>query len=468
MRIWLITGLALAMAGAVSRPAVAQAVPSAPALSAQSARAIDAIARDEIRSGSSPGIAVGIVQDGLLVYARAFGVATVQRRRPAQPSTEFYVGQISEQFTAASILLLAQSKVLTLGDKVTRYVPELTVGRDVTIQQLLNQTSGLPDYAATPAWAAQRFRPVRLGDVIAAVNRMAPASAPGKKFAQNPLNYMILGAIVQRASGLPLSVYYQTHIFAPLIMTSTFAAGDEGISASHAAGYAREGRQFVAVRVPDPSWLSGWGSLVTNVHDLAKWDIGMPLVLNVDSVRSMWTAAGAPGELAYGMGWTIDQRGGQRYVWQNGTIAGYHAMNAVLPDQHVAVIVLANVDSSGDPALEPERIAARILDIVAPMPPSRFGNVIVERAREWLGRLQRLDIDRTQLTPAFSKYLSDQVVQYADFKALGTLLSMVPLESFTRSGDTVYVFDVRFTHGEYHYEFALAPDGKIDGLFLRS
>jgi hypothetical protein len=91
----------------------------------------------------------------------------------------------------------------------------------------------------------------------------------------------------------------------------------------------------------------------------------------------------------------------------------------------------------------------------------------VQRASDWLGRLQRLDIDRTQLTPAFSQYLTDQVVIDADLKSEGPLESIVPVESFERSGDTVYVFDVRFRRGAMRCEFALTPDGKIDQLLLQ-
>jgi hypothetical protein len=143
-------------------------------------------------------------------------------------------------------------------------------------------------------------------------------------------------------------------------------------------------------------------------------------------------------------------------------------MNAVLPDEHLAVIVLTNADSlNGATTVQPERLANRILDIIAPLPPAHFGNLITTRAAEWLGRLARVDVDRTQLTTAFGQYLSDQVVHRADVASFGGVLSLVPVESYQRSGDTVYVFDVKFRRGAYRFNFTLAPDGKIDGLFLQ-
>jgi CubicO group peptidase (beta-lactamase class C family) len=430
------------------------------------ARAIDDIAQGEIRAGSTPGIAIGVVQDGLLVYARGFGFANLAAHRRAGAATEFYAGSLSKQFTAASVLLLVQDKKLSLDDKVTKYVPELSIARDVTIAQLLQQTSGLPDYTSAPGIVHDPSKPVKMADLIKAVNRMHVVATPGKQFQYNNFNYMIAALIVQRVSQIPLSVFMQTRIFEPLIMTSTFLAGDQGISPQHAVGYTRGANgKFERAKPWDPSWLFGSGDLVTNVYDLAKWDVGMPLLLNVDSVRLMWTPGvqGSP----YGTGWMIDQRAAQRFVWHNGEISGFHSMNALLPDRHIAVIVLTNADSlHGQDVVSPERIANRILDVVAPLPPAHFANAITQRATEWLGRLARDQIDRTQLTTQFSQTLSDQLVIRTNLKDLGPVLSMVPIESFQRSGDTVYIFEVKFRNGTFRYQFALAPDGKIDGLLL--
>lgn len=443
-----------------------QVTPTAPPFTQARAHAIDAIAEGEVRAGSVPGMAIGVVEDGLLVYARGFGRANIALRRSAGAATQFYAGSIVKQFTAAAVLLLVQDKKLSLDDRVAKYVPELTAGKAITVGQLLAQTSGLPDYTNAPGVAHDPAKPVKLAELIKAVDKMKPAGDPGKQFQYNNLNYMLAALVVQRVSQVPFSVFLQTRIFEPLIMTSTFLAGDEGISLNHATGYTRSASgKFTPAKRWDPGWLFGSGDLVTNVYDLAKWDVGMPLLLNVDSVRTMWTPGVA--QSPYGMGWMIDQRGGQRFVWHNGEVAGFHAMNALLPDEHVAVIVLTNTDQlHGQDVISPERVANRILDQVAPLPPAHFGNVIMQRANEWLGRLARDDIDRTQLTAQFSQYLSDQLVIRANFKGLGPVVSMVPTESFQRSGDTVYVFEVRFRNGTYRYQFALAPDGKIDGLLL--
>lgn len=463
----LVPAVGAAAPQAAPPPAVPQTQLTPPPFTPDRARAIESIALGEIHSGSTPGLAIGVVEDGLLVYAHGFGMANLETHRGMSGSTEFYTGSVMQQFTAAALLLLVQRKQLALTDKVIKYVPELTIAKNVTIEDLLYQSSGLPDATQAPGISHDLTHPMKIADLIKAVDKMSLAFDPGTKVEYNNFNYTIAGLVAERVSQLPLSVFLSSNVFQPLIMTSTFLAGDQGISQAHAVGYTRTNGRFVRARTWHASWLAGSADLVTTVDDLAKWDVGMPLILNVDSVRSMWSTAPNVAGAQYGMGWIIDQRGGARFMWRAGQIAGFHAMNALLPDQHVAVIVLTNADSlSGESTVQPELLANRILDVVAPLPPAHFANVVLERAAEWLGRLARGDIDRTQLTPAFSQYLTDQLVEQTDLKSLGPVLSMVPIESYQSSDDTVYVFDVRFRRGALRYQFKVTPDGKVDGIQL--
>ncbi len=364
--------------------------------------------------------------------------------------------------------MLAQDGKLKLDDRVTKFVPELHVAGDATILQLLQQTSGLPDYTHAPGLKIDRTHTVKLADIIAAVDKMQPAAKPGTKFQYNDLNYMIAGLIVERASEVPLSDYLQQNIFMPLVMNGTFYAGDRGISPLHALGYTGSPGHFRRAETWDPAWLFGSSGLVTNVYDLAKWDIGLPLLLRVDAERTMFTPSGVGTETQYGLGWVIDQRGGKRFVWHDGDIPGYQAMNAVLPDDHVAVVVLENTDDMhGRAVAHPEAIAAEILDIILPPSAMHLSNTVIDRARDWLERLADRRIDRTQLTPAFSKYLTDALVERENFAALGKPHALIPIASVAQpNGDTMYEFLVHYPRVQYYYEFTLAKDGKVDGLYL--
>ena len=432
---------------------------------------IDRLARNEIHYGVAPGLAIGVIEDGRVVYARGFGYADIAKKTPFAADTETYAGGLTMQFTAAAVLLLLQDGKLKLDDRITRFVPELAhAGATVTIEQLLLQTSGLPDIAGAEGISTDPTRSIKIGDLLAALDKMKPAAPPGTAYANNPLNYIVAGLIVERASNETLSDYLQQQIFSPLVMDRTFLAGDLGISPEHAVGYTHANRpgNFAPVRPWDPAWLLGARGLITTVDDLAKWDLEMPVLLRIDAVRTMFTASGIGGPTQYGMGWVIDRRGGRKFVWYDGEISGYHAANAVLPDDHLAVIVLTNVDTfHGGRVALPSQIAARILDIVAPPGAAHLDNAIVSRAREWLQRLADKRVDRTQLTPTFSTYLSDDFVAREDFASLGKLQAIVPLSSTTETnGDTLYEFLVRYPSVQYHYKFSVTTDGKIDEILL--
>jgi len=465
MKAWL---LVLVAALALAIPAGAQPAPGHVFTPDMAAR-IDRLAQAEVTADRTPGIAVGIVEDGRLVYSRGFGYANVARRTSVGPDTQFYVGSVSAQFTTSAVLLLVQDGKLKLDDRITKYVPELTIAGNVTVAELLQQTSGLPDYTKAPGIDSDQTRVDKINDLLAAVDKMQLAATPGTTYEANDFNSIVAGLIVERVSGVTLSDFLQQRIFLPLVMNQTFYAGDTGISPSHAVGYTRSpATKFAPTRPPDPSWLLGARGVVSNVYDLAKWDIEMPILLRVDAVRDMYTPGGVSGPTQYGMSWVIDRRGGKRFMWYSGEIPGYRAMNAVLPDDHLAIIVLANIDSlHGGPVTSPIQVTAHILDVVAPPVTVHLDNAIVSRAKEWLDRIADKRVDRTELSPGFSAYLTDDLVSSSNFAAFGKLETIVPISSTTEpNGDTLYEFVVQYPHESFHYKFAVTRDGKIDELLL--
>jgi CubicO group peptidase (beta-lactamase class C family) len=451
---------------------IAAATPVTPAplthvLTATMEHRIDDLGAKLIHDKRTPGLGICVVEDGRIAYARGFGYANLARSARFVPDTEFFIGPVSRQFTAAALLLLAQSGTLKLDDKIVKFVPELTVAGAATIDQLLHHTAGLPDYTKAPGVKIDPYRSTKLADAFAATTALPPAAPPGKQFADNPIDYAIAGLIVERASGITLSDYLQQNVFLPLVMNRTFYAGDTGISPAHATGYTGPPGHFRPAPQEDPAWLFGNGGIVTTLYDLAKWDIGLPLLLRVDAMRTMLAPPGIAGSAAYGYGWVLDSRDGKRYIWDSGTISGFRAMNALLPDDHVAVIVFANADAAASAEVaQPEAIAATVLDIVLPPGTAHVENEVLAKAKEWLERLAGKRIDRTQLTAAFSARLTDALVARENFAAMGKLEAIVPIASVTDGGSTTYEFLVQYAHEHYHYKMTIAADGKIDGLYL--
>src|SRR5271168_2638156 len=96
---------------------------------------------------NSPGCALGVVRDGEFVYKKGYGEGSLELSVPLTPQSVFYVGSVSKQFTAASVVLAAEQDYLSLDDDVRKYLPELPdYGHPITLRQMLHQTSGFRDF----------------------------------------------------------------------------------------------------------------------------------------------------------------------------------------------------------------------------------------------------------------------------------------------------------------------------------
>jgi D-alanyl-D-alanine carboxypeptidase len=107
---------------------------------------IDSVAPEVLARTGAPSASIAIVYHGTLAYARAYGLARLDPKTPAQPDMRYSIGSISKQFAATAVLLLAEQGKLSLDDKVGRWLPELTRANEVSVRQILSMTSGYQDY----------------------------------------------------------------------------------------------------------------------------------------------------------------------------------------------------------------------------------------------------------------------------------------------------------------------------------
>ena len=158
-------------------------------------------------STASPGCAVGVVRDGQLAFAKGYGMADLEHDTPITPTTRFYISSLSKQFTAMSIVLLAQEGRLSLDDWIRRWVPQVpSFGPPITLRQLLHHTSGLRDYftlLALSGWPSDGSLTER--QFIDLVSRQKNLNfTPGDEFLYSNTGYALLGLVVERASGQSL------------------------------------------------------------------------------------------------------------------------------------------------------------------------------------------------------------------------------------------------------------------------
>ena len=185
----------------------------------------------------SPGCVLGVIRDGKLIYARGYGLANLEYNLPLTPKSVLNIASVSKQFTAASILLLAQRGALSLDDDIRKYVPEIPAynAEPITIRHLLNHTSGIRDWydlmnLASPIGDLSVGRPIEDADMLAVIARQKETNfPPGSEYSYSNSGYSLLSVIVKRTSGKTLREFAEANIFAPLGMSHTHFHDDYGM-----------------------------------------------------------------------------------------------------------------------------------------------------------------------------------------------------------------------------------------------
>lgn len=349
---------ALLLVAAAGAPLAAQ--PDSAAL----ARRTDSVFAAYDRA-DAPGCALGVYRDGRIAYARGYGMADLERRVPIAPHTVFDLGSTSKQFTAASIVLLAQEGRLSLDDDVRTHVPELPdYGTPITIRHLLHHTSGIRDYIGVLSMGGTRYDDVTTPqDALDAIARQRQLNfAPGTEHLYSNSGYFLLSVIVERVAGRSLRDVARERIFAPLGMTRTHYLGSyDDVVPDRAIGY--EPREDGTMRADMPRWLQlGDGAVFSTVEELLRWDANFhaPTV----GGRAMLDALHERGVLAngtrldYALGLIHGRHRGQRTVSHGGSWGGYRAELLRFPDQRFAVAALCNVATAN-----PSALALRVADV---------------------------------------------------------------------------------------------------------
>jgi CubicO group peptidase (beta-lactamase class C family) len=326
---------------------------------------IDAIFADFAKPGS-PGCALSVIRGGKTLFARGYGLASLEHGVPITPETVFDIGSTSKQFTAASILLLAQDGKLTLDDPVRKHIPEFPDdGTSVTLNHLLHHTSGVRDYINLMMLGGFRIEDhTTAKDALAAIGRQKSLDfPPGSEHSYSNSGYFLLAEIVERVSGKPMREFARERIFEPLGMKQTQILDDHTrVIAKRASSY--EPREEGGFALATSAWeQTGDGAVQTTVGDLALWDanfydpkVGGPKLIEELQRTAVLTDGTA---IDYARGLVVDRYRGLRRVQHGGAWVGFRAQMARFPDARTTIITLCNLGSTN-----PNELAERVADHV--------------------------------------------------------------------------------------------------------
>lgn len=382
-----------------------------------------------IKDWGVPGVAIAIVKNDRVVFAKGYGVRELNKPAPVDENTLFAIGSSSKAFTAASIAILVDQGKIKWDDPATKYLPGFQLfdpysTRELTVSDLLSHRSGLA--RGDLLWYASEHD---RAEVLRRVRFLKPSWSLRSRFGYQNIMYLAAGQIIPSVTGKTWDDFMRERIFTPLGMKSTSTSiksfsGVDNVATPHSK--IEDTVKAVAWRNIDN--IAPAGSINSNVSDMAQWvrlQLGEGMyqnqrVLSAASIKEMQTPQtvirleGARGSLypksnflTYGLGWFLSDYRGRKVVEHGGAIDGMRAEVAMIPEEKIGLVILTNLHGT----ILPQALMYKIFDFYLGAPPTDWSSdfMKVEKTQENQAKAaeKKLESDRVKNTTpslALEKY----------------------------------------------------------------
>jgi CubicO group peptidase (beta-lactamase class C family) len=320
----------------------------------------------EWNTSYSPGCAVAVFKNNKIEYLQSYGLMDLESKTPITPNTVFDIGSMSKQFTAACIILLAEHGKLSLTDNIRKYITKVPdYGNTITIQHLLNNTSGIRDFTWLMVLARMSFEDQtkrKTEEILNLISRQNGLQFnPGDEYYYSNSNYFLLGIIIERVTGITVGEFADKNIFKPLKMNNTVIHESRSqIINNVAKGY-----------VPDPNEkykfkqniiMKGAGGVHSTIGDMFIWD--QNFIRNIIGGKEFLNTFTTPAKLnngknvQYACGLEIKNYKGLKTIGHTGYTESFSTNMTRFPDQNITVVCLANFGG-----IRAERLALKVADL---------------------------------------------------------------------------------------------------------
>ena len=459
---------------------------------------LDDYVNKAIKDWDVPGVAIAIVKDDKIVFAKGYGVREIGKPDKVDERTIFAIGSSSKAFTAATIAMLVDEGKLKWDDPATKYLPgfqvyDPVVTREMTVRDLLTHRVGLE--RGDLLWYATEYN---RGDVLNRIRYLKPSSSLRSKFGYQNIMYLAAGQIVPSVTGKEWDDFVRERIFMPIGMTASSTsisplAGSNNVAAPHS----KFDDKLTAIPYRKIDNIGPAGSINSNVVDMAQW---VRLQLNngkfdgkqlispasINEMQMPQTIIRLEGQmkmlypqahfLSYGMGWFLSDYRGRKLVEHGGSIDGMRALVAMLPEEKLGVVILTNL--SGTILSVP--LSYRIFDAYLGAQPQRDWsaemlktmNALLEQGKAAAAKQESERVKDTKPSLALEKYAGDyQNEMYGDTKIVTENGKLVLKRGAYFTGDLEHwhydTFRVTWRdrqQGKGFINFRLNSQGKVEAM----
>ncbi|MFW2135539.1 serine hydrolase [Chryseobacterium sp. TY4] len=330
---------------------------------------LDELIKNTIKTFDVPGMSVGIVKDGQMVYSKGFGVRSLKNNLPMDSKTLVGIASNSKGFTATALAMLVDDGKLNWDDKVSKFIPEFQmydpyVSKEVTVRDLITHRAGLGlgqgDLMFFPEGGTQTIK-----DIVHNVRYLKPNHSFRTKLEYNNIMFIIAGEVITRISGLSWADFIEQRILKPVGMTASFGSYNRAKASSNIIdAHAPVDGKVIAVPHDWNETANAAGGIMSNVEDMATWaNFLLNNFVNKDGKRlvseknahELWSlqisekvAPKNPYDshfYGYGLGWFLTDIKGKLQVQHSGGLIGTVTLFTMIPELKLGVVVLTNQQS---------------------------------------------------------------------------------------------------------------------------
>jgi CubicO group peptidase (beta-lactamase class C family) len=295
----------------------------------------------------SAGLAVIITLHDTVIYERYFGYSNFENKTKLKSDDVLGIASMSKQFLGMATLILVNEDKLDLKANIDQYMPEIEIAiRNIKIEQLLSHTSGIPELTQNEEFMTNISKPHTVSEIIEIGLTGDYRSQPGEKFIYCNTGYTIMAALIEKLSGKSYSEFLQENIFDPLEMSNTYSCDFDKDADNIVQRYYYDSTGYHDATVMHFSNLIGGGGIVSNVQDMAKWNMALLSGEKLpDNYEQLWESIllKSGESTGYGLGIGNNEHNGHRFYYHPGMGDGMNSVNLIFPDDDITITVIRNV-----------------------------------------------------------------------------------------------------------------------------